>query len=261
VLFVLFTFGIVLQLLLFLMPFVLHRKTLNQMASTDLNKLTSLDRLLESPEFLAGFSAFLQKEFSSENLYFWQEVNKLQHKYRVLLPTVMGPDDSHRTSVAWTPVNETGLETLAQAAEDCCMLGRQYIGEQAITQVNISGFTGQEIGMAIRKVAELVSQKSQESELRPVVEEALKALVAARREIYQGLKKDSYARFLMTPAARELNKNEHLKRLLAAEKLAGEVLTTAESSGSGLTDGSASNKRLSEATHGRSQTLGQNSVS
>jgi len=250
----LMTAGIVLQLLHFLMPYLLHRKTLQQLASTDISKLSSLDRLLESPEFLAEFHAFLQKEFSCENLYFWQEVHKLQHKFKAFLPPDMGLVDSR---ASMTLFNDTGMEALTQAAEDCRRVGHQFIGDQAISQVNISGYTGQDIESSIRKVNELLARKGQESELRVLIEQLLTALVIAQREIYEGLKKDSYARFLLTSAAQELNKNENFKRLLAAEKLEGEVRTTTtesthtaeskNSSGSSHKDGSNnSNKRSSE---------------
>jgi len=257
ILFVLLTAGIVLQLLHFLMPYLLHRKTLQQLASSDLSKLSSLDRLLESPEFLVDFHAFLQKEFSSENLYFWQEVHKLQLKYKAFLPPDMGLVDSR---ASMTLFNDTGMEALTQAVEDCRRVGHQFIGDRAITQVNISGETGQDIESSMRRANELLARGVQESELRVLVEQQLKELVVAQREIYEGLKKDSYARFLLTPAAQDLNKNENFKRLLAAEKLEGEVRTTTtasteskNSSGSGQKDGSNnSNKRTSEVTVGRS---------
>jgi hypothetical protein len=229
-LFLFFNLSIISQLLNFVMPMQLHRKMVKQLATMDLAKLTSLSRLLQDSEFLACFDAFLRKEFSSENLFFWQEVNTLQKKYKALFPERMDLEEVHsRTSAEESASCELGRDTLTKAAEDCRALGRQCIGDQAPCQINVSGFTGQDMAKAIEDVNELMGKGDNEHiehELKLVVEEAIKTLVVAQREVYEGLRKDSYPRFLLSSAAEKLNKNDHFKRLLAAEKLEGEVHKT-----------------------------------
>jgi len=165
-----------------------------------------------------------------------------------------------------TPVaeHEVRMETLLQAGEDCRLIGLRYIGEQAVTQVNISGDAGLEAENTVHRVNELIAQQATEAELKVGVEEELRALVMAQREVYEALKKDSYARFVLTDTMQELNANENLKRLLAAEKLEGEVRSTStETKNSNLSnsgggsgakdkDGSGSKKRLSDIAVRRS---------
>lgn len=243
-LFVLFSFSIVMQSLNFLMPLQLHRRTVGQLAHMDISKLTSLHRLLQDADFLAGFDSFLRKEFSSENLFFWQSVHKLRQKYKPLLPEGMNSEESGFSSAPSLGMSISGLSTtspseihcklLVDAAEECRRLGKQCIGDSAPWQINISGFTEQDMEKAIRDVDEIIVSDGSakgENALRVVVEEALKTLVVAQREVYEGLRKDSYPRFLMSAAAKELNKNENLKRLLASEKLESDVQKTHTQSG------------------------------
>jgi hypothetical protein len=229
-LFLMLNLSIVSQLLNFVMPMQLHRKMVHQLATMDLAKLTSLRRLLQDTEFLACFDAYLRKEFSSENLFFWQEVNTLQKKYKALFPERTDLEELHsRTSAEKAASCELGRDILTKAAEDCRALGRKCIGDQAPCQINVSGFTGQDMAKAIEDVNELMGKGENEHiehELKLALEEAIKTLVVAQREVYELLRKDSYPRFLLSSAAEKLNKNDHFKRLLAAERLEGEVQKT-----------------------------------
>jgi hypothetical protein len=228
-LFLFFNLSIISQLLNFVMPMQLHHKMVKQLANMDLANLTSLSRLLQDPEFRVIFDAFLRKEFSSENLFFWQEVNTLKTKYKTLFPERMDKETMNSRSSEESASNDLDRDTLMKAAEDCRVLGRQCVGDQAPCQINVSGFTGQDMAKALEDVNELMGKGDNEHiehDLKLVVEEAIKTLLVAQKEVYELLRKDSYPRFLLSSAAEKLNKNDNFKRLLAAEKLEGEIQKT-----------------------------------
>jgi len=64
------------------------------------------------------------------------------------------------------------------------------------------------------------------SDLKGAVEDALRMLAIAQAEIYEGLKRDSFPRFTLTPVWAELNKVNKLKQTLATEKLEDEAAKT-----------------------------------
>jgi len=111
------------------------------------------------------------------------------------------------------------------AADDCINLARQCVGEQAPWQINISGDTAQGLEKSILRVSDVLGTE-RERELKGLLEEVVRCLLLAKKEVYESLRKDSYPRFLVSAECATLNRNENFKRLLAAEKWDDEVLQT-----------------------------------
>jgi len=226
IIFMLFVTSVLLPLLNFLLPVHLHRQSLQHLAHMELQQLTSLSRLLKDQNFLVAFDKFLRSEFASENLFFWREVEKMEYQYRFLLPAdhVHEKDShpsQHRPS---TPADGDSSQFLA-CADDCVNLARQCIGEQAPWQINVSGDTAQSMEKAILRVSDVLGTE-RERELKSLLEDTLRSLLVAKKEVYEALRKDSYPRFLVSEECATLNRNENFKRLLAAEKWDDEVLQT-----------------------------------
>lgn len=237
-LFLLFAISPLLQILSFLVPLQFHRESVLQFAQMELKQLTSLERLLHNATFVDAFDGFLKKEFSSENLFFWLEAHKIQRKYKLLLPADLVESRTSSKSGSSGPpkvrMEEVDVKSIIAAAKECTALGLQCIGDEAPWQINISGDADEAIEAAMAQISQFFAReytdKEVEGELRILVEDVLRALLRAQEEIYEALRKDSYPRFLLSPACAELNKNEHLKRLLATEKLDDEVRGTNSSS-------------------------------
>lgn len=213
ILFVHFVGPVVGSVFHFVLPLYLHRQMLAQLSRMDMNSLTSFEKLLENEEFLQAFSNFLKKEFSSENLFFWREVQHLKHKYGALLPEAQRPleydpmPDGPEELALWLKTAATKLEHL----------GTQFVGPTAPWQINISGFTAQDLEQALQKL------RDESGDLQEALEEALVALVVVQQEVFELLRKDPYPRFLLTPTAVTLNKDGNFKRMLASEKLEDEA--------------------------------------
>lgn len=201
-----------------IIPLHLHRKTVQQLAQKEITSLTSFERLLLNESFLTAFGTFLKKEFSSENLYFWLEVHRLAHDYGALLPHDKRPEEHE--GVPEDP--DEMLNWMRKGAQEIQHLGSQCVGERAPWQINISGFTAQDLGKAMKRIYEMSTTESPES-LQEALEEVLKTLVTVQHEVFELLRKDPYPRFLLTDAAEKLNHDEHFKRMLAAEKLEDEA--------------------------------------
>lgn len=216
ILWVLYAGSISVNLLQFWLPVSLHRDTIKQLATLDLKTLSSFDHLLLNEDFLDAFGTFLKKEFSSENLFFWLEVNRLQHQFGALLPADQRPPNFQEVVV----LDRAKLSS--DAAHACSALGRRCVGENAPCQLNISGFTEETLERDLASLNEMIV-KGSASDLAVAVEETFKVFGEAQFEVYELLRKDPYPRFLLTSAATTLNKNETFKRLLASEKLEEEV--------------------------------------
>lgn len=106
------------------------------------------------------------------------------------------------------------LKTAATKLEH---LGTQFVGPTAPWQINISGFTAQDLEQALQKL------RDESGDLQEALEEALVALVVVQQEVFELLRKDPYPRFLLTPTAVTLNKDGNFKRMLASEKLEDEA--------------------------------------
>jgi hypothetical protein len=216
----------------------------------ELQQLTSLARLLKDASFLVAFDKFLRTEFASENLFFWREVEKMEYQYKFLLPPDYAHEkDSHPSQHRPSTVSgssedsaEIALNTrrnkqskikpaegdasqFLACADDCVSLARQCIGEQAPWQINVSGDTAQAMERAILRVNDVLGTE-RERELKSLLEEVVRSLLVAKKEVYEALRKDSYPRFLVSSECATLNKNENFKRLLASEKWDDEVLQT-----------------------------------
>jgi len=134
---------VILQLQNFFIPLQLHRKTVQQIAALDLKHLTSLSRLLQEQAFVDAFHEFLKKEFSSENLFFWLEVDKIQTKYLCLLQpeSKQHSQSGSRSSSASASSRALRVEAVApegpdpklvhDAAAECVDLGTRCIGDDA----------------------------------------------------------------------------------------------------------------------------------
>jgi hypothetical protein len=198
-----------------LVPLTLHRRTLNQLAKLDIAQFASLENLLVNDAFIEAFGSFLRKEFSSENLFFWHEVNRLQIDYAALLGAEL-------ESVADA--------TLMQAAQDCEILGSRCVGANAPWQLNVSSFTADAMAKCFKRIHEITTGGSTDG-LAITLQETLQGFGLMQHEIYELLRKDPYPRFLLTSEADKLNQNETFKRMLAAEKLEEEVHASLGSSG------------------------------
>lgn len=200
----------------FLLPLHLHRKILRQLAQLEINNLTSFDRLLQSFVFLDAFAAFLKAEFSSENLFFWLEVRRLQREYACFTKQ----SEAHGETAVKNA--EKQIEMLKNAAIDCTRLGKQCVGKQAPWQINISGERDSEMDAIIQKLAALLQSGLTET-LQAAVEATFEALAEVNQDVYELLRKDPYPRFLLTSSAQKLNHDENFKRMLASEKLEEEA--------------------------------------
>jgi hypothetical protein len=226
IIFMLFVTSVLLPLLNFLLPVHLHRQSLQHLAHMELQQLTSLARLLKDPSFLVAFDKFLRSEFASENLFFWREVEKMEYQYGFLLPADHVHDkDSHPSQHRPSTPAEGDSSQFLAAADDCINLARQCIGEQAPWQINVSGDTAHAMETAIMRVSDVLGTE-RERELKSLLEEVVRSLLVAKKEVYEALRKDSYPRFLVSDECATLNRNENFKRLLAAEKWDDEVLQT-----------------------------------
>jgi len=78
---------------------------------------------------------------------------------------------------------------------------------------------------AILRVSDVLGTE-RERELKSLLEDTVRSLLVAKKEVYEALRKDSYPRFLVSEECATLNRNENFKRLLAAEKWDDEVLQT-----------------------------------
>jgi len=209
--FMLFVTSVLLPLLNFLLPVHLHRQSLQHLAHMELQQLTSLSRLLKDTNFLIAFDKFLRSEFASENLFFWREVEKIEYQYRFLLPadyllekeSQYSHPSQHRPS---TPDEGDSKQFLA-AADDCINLARQCVGEQAPWQINISGDAAQGLEKSILRVSDVLGTE-REHELKGLLEEVVRCLLLAKKEVYEALRKDSYPRFLVSAECATLNRNE-----------------------------------------------------
>lgn len=231
VLWVLFFGGLMSNFFQLAVPFALHRRTLAQLAKLDLKTCTSLDHLLQNTEFLESFGSFLRKEFSSENLFFWLEVKRLQTEYASLFTT-----DQHEADAS-----ESHTNLLLQAAANCRVLGSRCIGDSAPWQLNISGFAAQELEKSLRTLQMYAASGSTQG-LDIAVAETLQTLTKMQEEVYELLRKDPYPRFLVTADAKKLDQNENFKRMIAAEKLEEEVQTSLGSTQQASTPSEGSSK-------------------
>jgi len=240
--FLLFTFSVFHQLCSFFIPLKFHHNRVKQFAKLDLNKTSSLVRLLQDSTFVEAFHAFLTKEFSSENLYFWLEAHRIQYKYKELLPNEMAEvTSSSNSGSAGTPIvrehpkkEEVNAKLIAAAANECVYLGQQCIGDHAPWQINISGGVGSGMAGAIGQLSEFfkvdVTDEQIHNELTPLVEDALRWMMKAQYEIYECLRKDPYPRFVQSRAFAELNDNARFKMGLATEIIEEEARGTTRSS-------------------------------
>lgn len=204
------------QVMQFVIPLTLHRYTLAQLSKIDLATFATLDTLLLNDDFLDAFGNFLVKEFSSENLFFWLEVNRLRGQYGGVLP------DSDKSV---EDISSEEAEVLKQAALECRILGSRCVGSSAPWQLNLSGFAVQEMENALATLHKLLNDDSMEG-LPGAVRDALRSLTVVQGDVYEMLRKDPYPRFLLTTEASQLNQNDHFKRMIATEKLEDEVNKT-----------------------------------
>lgn len=237
ILFFFLVYCVPLQVLNFYVPLVLHRKTIAQLAELDVRHLAPLSRLLKDPTFFSAFEAFLRTEFSSETVAFWKDVEIIKGKYRALLPVHMlevssGTSQQSSRRGDTPPMTASEEELTQQAAEECVETGKRYIGDSATWQVNISSGAAHAVLEAVGELSKLKDSSNNNNvmaERRTWVEELLKALVTAQAEVYETLTRDSYPRFLLSPACKTITDNTDLKKLLAAEKLEQEAQEAAPS--------------------------------
>jgi len=218
----------------FLLPMYLHHQSMKLLSQMQLHQLTSLARLLKDPTFLATFDKFLRTEFSSENLFFWREVIKFGFEYPMLLPSSYEKDSQssqsqNRSSTVGDkkkPEEEDHGKKLLAAAQACFNLERQCIGDQAPWQINISSDTADALQNNLSRLRDVLGTERESRELKGLLEDVVRSMLAAKHEVYEALRKDSYPRFLNSSDCAKLNGNENFKRLLAAEKWDDEVQRT-----------------------------------
>lgn len=201
--------GSLLFLINFLLPLQIWRGSVKRISTQELKHLAPLSRLLRDANFVIAFNAFLRSEFSSENLYFWLEADKLLRKYQSL-------PAGKALEVPLTEQEQTMANSAVKLVQQC-------IGEQAPWQINVSGHIANDVEDAVVSVREKLTAHGTDREISSSVDEMFLCLLNAQTEIYEGLRKDPYPRFLLTSQFGELNKNESLKQLLAQEKLELEV--------------------------------------
>lgn len=258
ILFLFFCYTVVLQLLNYLVPLQLHRKTVRQLAQTDFRQLTSLARLLKDPGFVEAFGNFLKSEFSSEHLAFWMAIEKIKKTYKTIIPADC-PDLGDISTSSRRPhfstsrrgrkdtVSElTGPALVKACIVDCVYIGKQYIGDRAPWQINIAGDTVKAVEFAVQRLNS-TSFEADEAQAKAWLDDGLKCLVTAQLEVYESLRKDPYPRFLLSPASDALNQSENFKRLLAAEKLEEDVQPANNSNSDGAHSRSLSSDDVNNA--------------
>jgi len=218
---------VVLQIMAFAVPLQFWRRTLKDFASQDITELAPLSRLLREQVFVDAFNAFLKTEFSSENLYFWLEVDKLMRKYKYLFGSQLNDDETSQVSSSLSAStkpspqeDESVSQPLLEAAKGSIQIGLQCIGEEAPWQVNLSGSTAANL---LASVSGLSMALKNDENLRPPLEATFRCLLLAQNEIYMCLRRDSYVRFLKSPAFEVLHRDDRLRRVLATEKIEVEI--------------------------------------